>query len=965
MRTGSCWTRVAVVSWLLVAVSGLLPISVALAQEAAGAEAQTPGVITGTIIDKSTGDPVIEAGVEVLGAAKRVKTDLDGKFRVRVPPGTYEVRVFAPDYRGVRIQRLIVQSNQESIADAALEPLGKGVVETVEVFGTPAKSTEVAQLAKRKSDVVASETISREAMRKTTGAGAADIVRRLPGVIVVEDRYPVVRGLGNRYVGALLNDNRLPSPDPFRRAVPLDLFPVNFLDNLAVLKTYSPAFPGDFVAGIIALELRDFPSKLTYDLGVNTGFNFPQTTGRDFLTYPGSPGDYVTLGTRFRDPPKDLPPFSVAELPDKRRFAVGRSFKDIWSFQTDQAPPNWGANVSIGNRWGPFGFQLGGLYSTEFRQLNDAVQRQYRNPAGTNGGSEVEVIDSFHYDEGRFLARLGGVLTTAYELNDKNRFNFRALVNRFADDRTRVDFGKTESQRDPALKPPAFTRQWFLRWVQEQLALGQLSGEHDFDWIRLDWRSALSRTTRNEPDTRYSTYQGPLDDLTFSTDSLGGTRITNVTRQELSDSMADFTVPFNTALPFTDVWQGLPAKFKFGAAYAYRKLRFSQRRFLFVPDNATQNTTKPPEELFAPDQLGPALADFTEGTQPSDAFNGSQQIIGGYGLFELPIVRDRLLVQGGARLEYSFIQLNTGLTNTLINGQPVCPGVDLAVDCFAKFDLLNVDPLPAVNIVYHPRSDMNIRASWSQSVSRPEFRELAPAEFPAQRGQRSQFGNPLLVEAQITNWDARWEWFLSPLELVSLSFFYKKLQNPIEKTAILAGPEIAETWLNAESATIKGFEFEARKNLGFLQSRLAPFTFEMNATYIDSSVTIPQQKIFGLPTQQTVSERRLQDAAPYIINASIEYAKPDLFTARLLYLTFGPTITAVGSVGVPNTILERRNQLDAVVLIPMQRWIGQNVNMRLTAENLLNDPVVFTVGGKVQQRFAAGVKFGIGLSYSY
>ena len=662
-------------------------------------------------------------------------------------------------------------------------------------------------------------------------------------MIVVEDRYPVIRGLGNRYVGALLNENRLPSPDPFRRAIPLDLFPVDFLDNLAVIKTYSPAFPGDFVAGIVALELRDFPSKLEYSLGTTTGINVPQTTGQDFLTYRGSPGDYLTLGTRFREPPRVLPPTSVAPLPDARRFAIGRAFKDIWSFENSEAPPNWGANMSIGNRWGPFGVQLGGIYSTEFRQANDGVLRQYRNPAGSTGGSQVEVIDSFRFDEGRFTSRLGGVLTAAYELNDKNRINFRALVNRFADDRTRVDFGKTENQRDPALKPPEFTRQWLLRWVQEQLALGQLSGEHDFDWVRLDWRSALSRTTRNEPDTRYATYQGPVDSLKFTSDSLGGQRITNVTRQELSDSMFDVTLPFGTALPFTDVWQGLPAKFRFGGAYAYRKARFSQRRFVFTADNATQNTEKPPEDLFAPDQLGPALADFTEATQPSDAFTGSQQIIGGYGLFELPIVRDKLLVQGGARLEYSLIRLDTGLTNTVINGQPVCPGVDLAVDCFARFSILNVDPLPAVNIVYNPRRDMNVRLSWSQSVSRPEFRELAPAEFPAQRGERSQFGNPLLVEANITNWDARWEWFISPLELLSVSFFYKNLQNPIEKVAILAGPEIAETWLNAESATLKGFEFEARKNLGFLQSKLAPLTFEMNATYIDSSVTIPRQKI--------------------------------------------------------------------------------------------------------------------------
>jgi len=951
------------VLWVLIAACGAATRGTARAQDPTQAEAQKPGIVSGTVIDKSTGDPIIEAGVEIVGTGKRVKTDLDGRFTVRVPPGTYEIRVFAPDYRGVRIQQLIVQSNQESIADAAIEPLGQGVVETVEVFGTAAAATEVAQLAKRKSSVVASETIGREAMKKTTGSGAADIVKRLPGVFLIDDRYPVVRGLGSRYVVATVNRNRLPSPDPFRRAVPLDLFPVDFLENLEIAKTYSPDRAGDFVAGLIDLTLRSAPDKLEYSLGISSGFNVPDTTGKDFLTYRGAPGDYFTLGTRFREPPSTLPPFSVADLPQRRRFEVGRGFKDIWSFQTSEAPPNWGGNFTLANRWGPFGFQLGGLYSTEFRQINDAIQRQYRNPAGSTGGDDVEIVDDFTSALGRFTARLGGILTTSYDIDDRNTINFSALVARFADDRTQVDLGQTEVQQNT--RPPELTRQWLLRWIEEQLALGQFTGEHDFDWIRFDWRTALSRTTRNEPDTRYSTYQGPLDDLRFTSDSLGGQRISNVTRQELSESLLDATLPFLTRLPFTDLWRGLPAYFKVGVGYTYRKARFRQRRFVFTPDNGTQNTEKPPEDLFAADQLGPALADFNEGTQPSDAFSASQQIIAGYGQLNLPIIRDRLTVNAGARLEYSDIQLDTGLANTLIDGQRVCPGVDLAVDCFAKFTLRNVDPLPAVNVVYSPRSDMNIRLGWSKTVARPEFRELAPAEFPAQRGERSQFGNPLLVETKNSNWDVRWEWFLSPLEILSLSFFRKELELPILPTAILAGPEIAQTWLNAETGTVTGFEFEARKNLGFLQRRLAPVSLEVNTTYLQSKVFLPQQEIFGLPTQQTRAEGQLPDASPFIVNATLEYARPDLFTARVIYNTVGSWVTALGSVGVPDTFLERRNQLDVVLLVPMKRWVGQNVNMRITAENLLNDPFTFTVGGQVQRRFATGVKFGFGISYSY
>jgi hypothetical protein len=615
------------------------------------------------------------------------------------------------------------------------------------------------------------------------------------------------------------------------------------------------------------------------------------------------------------------------------------------------------------------GFQLGGIYSNEFRQFNDGVRRQWRNPQGNEGGEDVElqIIDDFDVDQGRQTAKLGGVLTTGWEINDRNRLNFRAFVNRFATDTTQLEFGQVENQRDTV--PAEFTRQWYLAYVAEKLALGQLSGEHDLGWVRADWRTALSRTTRDEPDTRYATYQGTLDAFSFSTDlPLSGNRINNRTVDELSDSMLDFTVPFDTWLPFTDAWSGLPAKFKLGPAYAYRKRRFDQRRFVFTPSADTQNLRKPPEDLFAPDQLGPGLANFSEETRVSDSFFATQQIIGGYGLLELPIVRDRLRVQGGARVEYSLIRLNTGLRNTFTSGPnspPICPNVDLGVDCFTRFQIKTVDPLPAVNLVFSPLDDMNFRVSWSESVSRPEFRELAPAEFPAQRGERSTFGNPLLTSASIASWDVRWEWFFSPLELVSLSYFHKTLQDPIEKVTILAGPEIAETWLNADSATLSGFEFEGRKNLGFVHDWLSPVSLEVNATYIDSNVTIPDQEVFGLDIQQTSTERPMVDAAPFIVNASVEYARPDLFTIRLLYLTVGPTISAGGSVGVPDTILERRNQVDALLTVPLQRWVGEPLSLRISAENLLNDPFVYTVGGQVQRRATSGVKMWFGLSYTY
>src|SRR5262249_3800867 len=166
------------------------------------------------------------------------------------------------------------------------------------------------------------------------------------------------------------------------------------------------------------------------------------------------------------------------------------------------------------------------------------------------------------------------------------------------------------------------------------------------------------------------------------------------------------------------------------------------------------------EVILAPQNLIPGLVDFDENTQPGDSYDVTQEIWGGYGNFDIPIIRDQLRLIAGVRVEYSYINLITSAIKTS------------AVEQVLKN---NLDPLPGVNLVYTPLQDMNVRLGWSQSVSRPEFRELSPTQYPSPRGLRPLIGNPNLVEANIDNYDARWEWFFSPLELLSLSFFRKNL----------------------------------------------------------------------------------------------------------------------------------------------------------------------------------------------
>jgi outer membrane receptor protein involved in Fe transport len=287
--------------------------------------------------------------------------------------------------------------------------------------------------------------------------------------------------------------------------------------------------------------------------------------------------------------------------------------------------------------------------------------------------------------------------------------------------------------------------------------------------------------------------------------------------------------------------------------------------------------------------------------------------------------------------------------------------------------------------VYTPRDDMNVRAAYSQTVSRPEFRELTPTQFSSLPGERILQGNPFLISSDITNYDLRWEWFFSPLELVSASFFYKELENPIELVTATSTSELIDTFVNYDNASLYGFEIEARKDFNFavpyarrvswlkpIAAQFADLQFLVNVSVIESDTS----EEFTEPPDFTIApvpgSKPLQGQAPYVINASLEYEHYRWGLYRLLYNTVGPTIVAKGTDvapdepgGVlPDIEQQQRNQLDFV-------WIGEvfpfgvPLSAKFAVENILNDRFLQTQGPRVTNYFREGVTFSAGISYSF
>ena len=257
---------------------------------------------------------------------------------------------------------------------------------------------------------------------------------------------------------------------------------------------------------------------------------------------------------------------------------------------------------------------------------------------------------------------------------------------------------------------------------------------------------------------------------------------------------------------------------------------------------------------------------------------------------------------------------------------------------------------------------MNVRAGWSMTVSRPEFRELSPVLFPEPLGLRPTVGNPDLVETDITNYDLRWEWFFAPLELVSVGFFYKDLDKPIEKIVRSFSGQAVTSFDNSDTAFVYGFEFEGRKKLDFIADELEGLELLLNVTWTDSNSKRGEQDRGD--EVQTRSEGPLVGQSPFVINAILEYSHPEYGVARLLYNTIAETLDDLGVSGLPDIFLTRRDQLDFTWSKSFQ--IGnRELAAKFSVENILNDAYLWTQGDDVQQRYRTGATFDVGLSYRW
>jgi outer membrane receptor protein involved in Fe transport len=780
-------------------------------------------------------------------------------------------------------------------------------------------------LAVRRAAATVSDAVSSQEIARTPDSNASDAMKRVVAVSVVEGKYVALRGLEGRYVTALLNGVLLPSPEPDRNAVPLDLFPTTLLSTMTVVKSYSADLPGQFGGGTLSIDTSSFPTSFEFKLGVSTSAN-TVSTGKDGLTNANSHGFKSFLGfdNGERKFPSTIPRNQpVRNMPAAETERIGESLPNVWTPEGETVTPNLGLTAMVGDTVKLGGKRVGYLASGMLRRTFTVRSGHIGGVATTADG--LEETDSLDYDIGVAESTLGALVNTGIDLTPNDEISVLGLYTHVGEDVSQFATGFNEQD---GLNVDV-TR---LSFVERALAFTQLQGKHLLSRARkleLRWQGNFARTSRNELDSR---------DLVYTIDEMSGTRSYKDQPgsgqhfwQELHDTAGGGGADVRMRVG--------PAQLRAGAVTALSKRALGGRRFRFrYTGSSTTVRQLPAEEMFGPDNIG---SEFTleEGTLQEDSYQAKLDIYAAYTTAEVEL-HEKLRVIGGARLEAA----KQNMTN----------GSSFAVaGLVTEVDRSDTDVLPAANVVFSPRPDTNLRAAYSYTLTRPRFRELAPFLFFDYVRRRDISGNPNLLTTHIHNADLRWEWFPSEDEVFAASVFYKRFVDPIEQVA--ANVNADATFLNAQAGNLIGGEVEARTTLGRIDGSLRRFKVGTNIAVMRSRVDLGADQML-----LTSKVRPLYGQSPFVVNLNLGYAHPKYADVNVLYNVIGARITDVGIESLPDTYERPVHRLDVVVA----RALRKDLKVKASASNILNQAVTLEQGDITVNSYKPGVSFALGLDWT-
>lgn len=885
------------------------------------AQAQT-AKLTGKVFN-SKNEPLSGVSVRIAGAVTGTSTDVEGRFTLILTIGKkYELELSGVGYESKIISDAEVLANQVNELNIVLDiKATSGENVTVTARRSSARLESVASIIsfQKNTNTVAS-VISAESIRRSPDKNTGEVLKRTPGASILEGRFIVVRGLADRYNQAMLNGILLTSTEPDRKTFSFDLIPASMIDNIIINKAFVPEYPGEWAGGLIQVNTKDIPTKGFFNIQVGTGIN-SATTGKTFYKDQGGKLDWLGIDDGTRALPASFPTkYAFSILSAAEKTALGKEMRNAWTAtKSANAPMDISFQANGGFNTKVFGKTVGGNFGLIYNKTNRYLK--LLNRRNNIEDDQLKSIDIEFNDE-RYLQNVsaGALGSLTIQLNPLNKISFKSIVNVNTANYVTQRDGFDVSRNDSYLKGSEFV------FKENTFFTVQASGEHGLAKpLKLKWYGAFNILDGYIPDQRRLLYT-----RTTITDPFRAL-ISNVLSQQsgsrIYQSLSDYIYTAGGDLTYNFNWLNQKQTLKGGYMLQVKDRLYDATLFannLHVDNDALRRL--PSDQIFTPQNFG-------DGSANSNLF-----------AFDAIIGRTYRYM-ANTILNAGFLQFDNQFTKSLrvVWGLRV-ENYDQLVGSVKKWDDRQTyskvtDFLPGLNATLKLNDKTNLRLSGSQTVVRPELRELAYLNLYDFELNASVQGNPALQRTKVINADFRYELYPRAGETFSLGVFYKHFDKPIEQLSNpLGGGAGTFTFINADKADAYGAELELRKKLDFADV-LKNFTFQANVAYIHSRV---QDQGHSL-------DRTLQGQSPYVLNLGLMYdIEKAGFNATLLFNQIGERLYLVGDKvsAEPDSYEAPRPLLDLQLA---KKFLNKKAEIRLNISDILNQTQYFyqNVGDKL------------------
>lgn len=883
------------------------------------------GKLTGKVLNGKN-EPLAGVSVKISGAAGGTATSIDGQFSLNLSPDRkYTVVFSAVGYIEKTVDDIEIVAGKVTELNIVLEVKGKdlGTVTVTASRSNARRETASSAISFQKNTNTVASVISAETIRRSPDRNTSEVLKRTPGASIQEGRFIVVRGLADRYNQAMINGILLTSTEPDRKTFSFDLIPAAMIDNIVINKAFVPEYPGEWAGGLIQVNTKDIPSKGFFNIQVGTGFN-TQTIGKDFYRDKGGKTDWLGIDDGTRSLPSTYTrkaEFDV--LTPAQKTAIGESMRNAWAPEKITAPLNASFQINGGFNTKLFGKSFGGTVGITYNKSHRTLHLINRS------NSLASSIFSVNYDfnDERYAqdVSVGALGSLSLQINSANKISLKSIVNvnnsNFITRRSGIDYNREEELRGTE-----------LTFRQNTFFTSQLNGEHSIaPFLKMKWYGAFNILDGHTPDQRrilYSRVKGstaPYSLIISNTLSQqSGSRI----YQDLSDYI--YTAGGDLTGSYTLF--GQKQSVKAGYMMQVKDRLFDAKLFAnYLPKDDVALRQLPAEQVFAGENFG-------DGT--------------GVGLGFDAIKGRNFRYLANTLLNAAYVQMDNQFTPALrmvwglrFESYDQLVGSVKASDPRHTHTVVK-DLLPGLNATLKLNSKTNLRISGSQTVIRPELRELSFLNIYDFELNASVQGNPSLKRTKVTNLDLRYEWYPKAGEVFTTGLFYKYFDNPIEQIFNEgSGGASTFSYQNPEKANTYGAEIEIRKKLDFF-TPLKNFTLQANGAYIYSRISDKGLQV----------DRPLQGQSPYLLNIGLlyDYEKAGL-NATVLFNRIGERIYLVGDLtsgaGSPDIYEAPRSILDFQVA---KKILAKKGELRLNISDILNQTQYFYQNADKETHFQKG-----------